>query len=216
MVCYRKTPREFSAQKPSTDSIKYIDFSKFPENFFTHPLAAWYFQRDNSCFLAKIKTSDLQENLLNRSNIELRLTDTHTKLPGDSTNKHLILPKHVLWTTDISTYTTATGETCQVFGSFIVRGRKLWVCIKNKSIKEKSSTRKSISPRIRWLVFEKCGRSCCVCGATAADGAKLEVDHIQPVSRGGSNNLDNLQILCRTCNSGKGALYDQGQRDPNT
>jgi|GEM_PF-5139084 len=31
-----------------------------------------------------------------------------------------------------------------------------------------------------------------------------EVDHIEPVSGFGTNNLDNLQLLCRLCNQGKG------------
>lgn len=40
---------------------------------------------------------------------------------------------------------------------------------------------------------------CAHCGATE----NLEVDHIRPVSLGGSNDRDNLQALCRTCNRKK-------------
>lgn len=45
------------------------------------------------------------------------------------------------------------------------------------------------------------GTLCRHCGATQ----KLTVDRIIPRSRGGTNDLDNLQLLCRACNSRKGA-----------
>jgi len=50
-------------------------------------------------------------------------------------------------------------------------------------------------------VFERDKHTCRYCGATN----RLEIDHIIPLSRGGSNELDNLQILCRYCNSRKWA-----------
>jgi hypothetical protein len=49
-------------------------------------------------------------------------------------------------------------------------------------------------------VLERDGHRCLACGATT----RLHVDHIKPVSRGGRNDLDNLQTLCVTCNARKG------------
>ena len=60
-----------------------------------------------------------------------------------------------------------------------------------------------MSDDIRWNVMKRDNFRCCVCGATAKDGVKLEVDHIIPVSKGGKTTMDNLQTLCERCNRGK-------------
>ena len=44
---------------------------------------------------------------------------------------------------------------------------------------------------------------CAVCGAILDRAAKPHVDHINPVSFGGSSDLGNLQLLCDRCNLGK-------------
>jgi 5-methylcytosine-specific restriction endonuclease McrA len=42
------------------------------------------------------------------------------------------------------------------------------------------------------------------CGQSAKnDGVAVEVDHIVPVAKGGTNDIENLQTLCRNCNQGK-------------
>lgn len=56
------------------------------------------------------------------------------------------------------------------------------------------------SKKLTKIVFERDDNVCRKCGSTR----DLQIDHIYPVSRGGSNELSNLQILCKTCNIKKG------------
>lgn len=53
--------------------------------------------------------------------------------------------------------------------------------------------------------MERDGFRCCICGRTAKE-TKLEVDHKIPVSKGGTDSLDNLWTLCKDCNRGKSDL----------
>ena len=72
----------------------------------------------------------------------------------------------------------------------------------NKSVKK----RKGISNSVRIAVMERDNYKCQMCGATVDDGIKLHIDHIIPVSKGGSDSPNNLQVLCSDCNHGK---YDK-------
>lgn len=49
-------------------------------------------------------------------------------------------------------------------------------------------------------VYSRCNGKCLGCGTTKY----LVFDHIVPYYRGGTNTVDNLQVLCRTCNMEKG------------
>lgn len=64
------------------------------------------------------------------------------------------------------------------------------------------SDRKPIPKSIRFEVFKRDKFTCQYCGASAPD-VILEVDHIKPVSKGGSNQIMNLLTACRDCNRGK-------------
>jgi len=54
---------------------------------------------------------------------------------------------------------------------------------------------------VREYLLEKFNRKCCYCGKT---DIPLEIEHITPKSRGGSNRVSNLCLACRPCNQRKG------------
>lgn len=60
--------------------------------------------------------------------------------------------------------------------------------------------KKNVTIGLKKKVFERDFYRCLHCG-THKD---LSVDHIKPESKGGETNLDNLQTLCKPCNSRKG------------
>jgi 5-methylcytosine-specific restriction endonuclease McrA len=65
-----------------------------------------------------------------------------------------------------------------------------------------------------WLaLLEASGGVCLACG-TDED---LSVDHVVPLSLGGSNTIENIQPLCVACNCEKGAtVQDYRERSPPT
>ncbi len=54
---------------------------------------------------------------------------------------------------------------------------------------------------VKEYLLEKWGRKCAYCGKT---GVPLEVEHLVPKSRGGTDRVSNLTISCRKCNLKKG------------
>lgn len=65
-----------------------------------------------------------------------------------------------------------------------------------------ATKRKSLTKKTRFEVFKRDSFKCQYCGECAPD-VILEVDHIDPVSKGGVDEMVNLITACRSCNAGK-------------
>jgi ATP adenylyltransferase len=59
-----------------------------------------------------------------------------------------------------------------------------------------------VSGSIQYQVKLRAGGRCELCGASHAE-TQLDVDHIIPRNNGGTNDISNLQMLCRSCNAQK-------------
>ena len=60
---------------------------------------------------------------------------------------------------------------------------------------------KNKKAKIRAAVFASQINICARCGSTN----NLTIDHVEPMRMGGTNSVDNFQILCMDCNRQKGA-----------
>ena len=61
--------------------------------------------------------------------------------------------------------------------------------------------REPIPEAVRSEVYRRDGGRCVRCGRSE----NLQFDHIIPIKKGGATTVNNLQVLCRSCNLAKGA-----------
>ena len=94
----------------------------------------------------------------------------------------------------------------EAFNLSIKKGRKNYNHLK-KPIKS-SEFRKGINLKLRYKILKRDNYKCVLCGKSAKDTI-LVIDHIIPITNGGTNNLINLRVLCRECNHGKMLLNER-------
>lgn len=80
----------------------------------------------------------------------------------------------------------------------LARGREVMANLNHKRRVRGVSTFDVIPKDMRRLA----AMPCACCGAT-----ETHMDHVVPVSRGGSHGIGNLQPLCKSCNSSKGSKF---------
>ncbi len=115
----------------------------------------------------------------------------------------------------------------------ICKGQKMYIDgkrpVKKKKPKKQSKKKSGHKPRrdpflysfewkkVRYDALELNDGRCCLCGISAKDGAVLNVDHIKPRKTHPelALTLSNLQVLCGTCNHGKGNRDDTDWREPS-
>jgi HNH endonuclease len=77
----------------------------------------------------------------------------------------------------------------------------IWAGRRRRAAPSKGPVRAAIPQRVRHEVWRRDRARCVDCGSRA----RLEFDHIIPVSKGGSNTARNLELRCEGCNRHKGA-----------
>lgn len=71
------------------------------------------------------------------------------------------------------------------------------------------------APWLTWrYVANRHGMQCRACGRVTIEGSSDQrisptLDHIKPLSKGGRHEVDNVQLLCRSCNAKKHDKFDE-------
>ena len=73
---------------------------------------------------------------------------------------------------------------------------------------EPGRRRKAFPPELKRELHKAQGGKCMYCGRKPGIDL-MDVDHKNPVAKGGSDQKRNLQVLCRSCNTRKGATTDR-------
>jgi 5-methylcytosine-specific restriction enzyme A len=76
--------------------------------------------------------------------------------------------------------------------------------VSRERVANNASRRRQLTRAVQNSVFKRDGFTCRSCRAEPLI-ENLHIDHIVPLSAGGSDDLSNLQVLCRDCNLSKGS-----------
>lgn len=95
---------------------------------------------------------------------------------------------------------TKTCRYCQIQ----FRSNRQFYCSEECAREYKNKQRKDSDNITRQSFYRRDKFRCVYCGSSPIeDGVKLAVDHIIPISKGGSSSIDNLVTCCKKCNSAK-------------
>jgi hypothetical protein len=80
-----------------------------------------------------------------------------------------------------------------------------------ETLEQRPVLSRTMSPQLRNEILERNGFTCQLCGAGPGDSdpfnpnrkVRLHIDHIVPISQGGSDSKENLRVLCSACNQGR-------------
>lgn len=80
-----------------------------------------------------------------------------------------------------------------------------------ETLEQKPVISRTISPQLRNEILERNGFTCQLCGAGPGDidpfnpnrKVRFHIDHVLPISQGGTDDKDNLRVLCSACNQGR-------------
>ncbi len=104
----------------------------------------------------------------------------------------------------------ATAWAWVVMVALLIADWLIWVMLRTRSDERRIRPTKRVSWRkgLKQELMKRQDNTCGYCGYRRI-ARTLDIDHMIPAVRGGSNDESNLQVICRPCNQRKGLQTDQ-------
>jgi hypothetical protein len=132
---------------------------------------------------------------------DLFVTEDHFNDEKHKSEKECLIRRGLLYLTD-SQAALRQNDWFNLFDRAVLNEK-----YKLEQVSRRKTCRTSLPDSIRYSILKSDNYKCRICGRSASDGAKLHFDHKIPVSKGGTNDPDNLWTLCERCNLGKSDHY---------
>ena len=111
---------------------------------------------------------------------------------------------------DVLTPFIATAWSWVVIAALLLADWLIWVMLRIRSNERRiRPTRRVTWPKgLKQELMRRQDNTCVYCGHRRI-ARSLDIDHMVPAVRGGSNDTSNLQVICRPCNQRKGLQTDR-------
>lgn len=182
------------------------------ENLIDYLVTSKYYVRDYNCFIGHF---NVDEN-------HIKVLKTHFEKTGENLIDSYVIVIHASWEVNNEDYFFEDLEMTEMlnhlykvrslnfldatiysnaFFALIIARRNLDSYNKLLNSEPRRIADRFLGDKeVRNKVFDKYGKRCLCCG----NEENMSLDHVIPVIKGGENNVDNLQPLCKSCNSKKG------------
>ena len=109
------------------------------------------------------------------------------------------------WTSFVATAWAWVVVVAQLIADWLI-----WVMLRTRSNERRIRPTKRVTwPKgLKQELMKRQDNTCGYCGYRRI-ARTLDIDHMIPAVRGGSNDVSNLQVICRPCNQRKGLQTDQ-------
>jgi len=184
-------------EKKCVSRSEYDEHGTFSSITYTRRFHGW----NNALNQAGLQRN-LQLNISNQelfSNLEIVWRSLGRQPYGNEMRKPLSQYDRTTYLRRFSNWQNA----CEEF----IRYKKGDVAFIKMAHKESTARSRNINGKTRLKILKRDNYKCVICGRSPAThrGIFLHIDHIQPFSKGGSNEVSNLRTLCHKCNLGKNA-----------